>query len=122
MKFRLNKHDDEITLEFFLKAVKADEDYQKIRFMIKDGKVWINGDKEYARRRLLRVGDNIAFEDKFYTIFPHRDERVKPVRNKQNETSRSVSKPEMKAEKVIHNKAPLKWTEKKIRKKSGEDK
>ena len=43
MHFRLNRHEDEITLESFLKAVGADEDYQQIRFMIKDGKVWVNG-------------------------------------------------------------------------------
>jgi|GEM_PF-2065966 ribosome-associated protein YbcJ (S4-like RNA binding protein) len=121
MRFRLNKHDDEITLESFLKAVSAHEDYQQIRFMIKDGKIWVNGEKEFARRRLLRVGDNIAFEDRYYTISPHRDEHER-ANERQTAREREMSReeqfdPDRKTEKVHHNKKPLKWSEKKIKKK-----
>ena len=117
MRFRLNKHEDEITLEAFLKAVGANDDYQQIRFMIKDGKVWVNGDKETARRRLLRVGDNVAFEDRYYVLFPHREEYVKrPKKTEKHQRSNPFDE-HRKTEKVIHHKKPLEWTEKKVVKK-----
>ena len=134
MKFRLNKHDDEISLESFLKAVNAHEDYQQIRFMIKDGLVWVNGEKEYARRRMLKAGDNVAFEDRYYIIFPHRDERDRPRERREDRNGeffiererrriyddpdrKDSYDPEKKTEKVLHHKRPLSWTEKKIKKK-----
>jgi len=117
MRFRLNKHEDEITLEAFLKAVGANDDYQQIRFMIKDGKVWVNGDKETARRRLLRVGDNVAFEDRYYVLFPHREEYVKRTKKTEKHQRSNPFDEHRKTEKVIHHKKPLEWTEKKVVKK-----
>jgi ribosome-associated protein YbcJ (S4-like RNA binding protein) len=124
MRFRLNKYDDVITLESFLKAVSAHEDYQQIRFMIKDGKIWVNGEKEYARRRLLRAGDNVAFGDRYYTISYHRDD-FKRSDERQSDRGGKDSREEeydeeRKTEKVFHNKRPLKWSEKKIKKKTKE--
>ena len=89
--------------------------------VIKDGKIWVNGEKEFARRRLLRVGDNIAFEDRYYTISPHRDEHER-ANERQTAREREMSReeqfdPDRKTEKVHHNKKPLKWSEKKIKKK-----
>ncbi len=117
MRFRLNKHDDEITLESFLKAVAAHDDYQQLRFMIKDGKVWVNGEKEYARRRMLRSGDSVAFEDKYYMIFPHRDEKERSASEKEYPGQKLLYDRERKTEKVFHHKGPLKWSEKMIKKK-----
>ncbi len=117
MRFRLNKHDDEITLESFLKAVAANDDYQQIRFMIKDGKVWVNGEKEYARRRMLRSGDSVAFEDKYYMILPHRDTIDRPPPKKDYSGQKLLYDRDRKTEKVFHHKGPLKWSEKKIKEK-----
>ena len=116
MKFRLNKDDDGIILESFLKAVAAHDDYQQIRFMIKDGKIWVNGEKEYARRRLLQPGDAIAFEDRYYIIFPHRDEEGGDRERKGKKEDHEFD-PEKKTEKVVHHKGLMKWSEKKIVKK-----
>jgi len=114
MKFRLNKHDDEIAVEAFLKAVKANEDYQQIRFMIKDGKVWVNGEKEYARRRMLKPGDNVAFEDKYFLIYPHRDENVRTDRKRDERPEKDFQDNPVRAEKIHHHKIPMNWTEKNI--------
>jgi ribosome-associated protein YbcJ (S4-like RNA binding protein) len=117
MNFRLNKYDDEITLEAFLKAVAADDDYQQIRFMIKDGKIWVNGEKEYGRRRMLRAGDSVAFADKYYMILPHRDEKERAPQKREEPKQELLYDRERKTEKVFHHKGPLSWSEKKIKKK-----
>lgn len=118
MHFRLNKHEDELTLEAFLKAVGADDDYQQIRFMIKDGKVWVNGEKEYARRRMLREGDNVAFLDRYYIIFPHRDGYDRPEKRREFRKREDTYDDNRKTEKVLHHKKPLQWAEKGISKRT----
>jgi ribosome-associated protein YbcJ (S4-like RNA binding protein) len=110
MKFRLKKHDDAIVLESFLKAVGAHEDYQFIRFMIKDGKIYVNGEQEYARRRLLFIGDEISFEDKFYKICAYDDF---DDADRENRNEKEKKKPyDGPKEFIFHHKTPLNWTEK----------
>ncbi len=108
MKFRLTKDEDSIVLELFLKAIKAGDDYQSIRFMIKDGKVKVNGSVEYARRLLLFVGDEITFEDKYYIITSYKDDDSDKCSNdKKNNTN------DNEADRFIfHHNSPLKWSKK----------
>lgn len=111
MKFRLKKTNDVIELEQLLKAVKADEDYQKIRFMIKDGLVYVNGEKEYARRRLLKAGDKVSFGKKFYTICNYKGNEPQDIIKQKTEESGDEYATQ-KREKVFHNQKPLSWSKK----------
>jgi len=114
MRFRLNKTDDAIELELFLKAVKADEDYQKIRFLIKDGLVSVNGEKEYARRRLLFVGDKVAFRDRYYVISSYKKNEPRDVIKKKisNSPKEQENVSEKQVEKIVHHKKPMRWSQK----------
>ena len=118
MKFRLKKAEDGIVLEMFLKAVKAEEDYQKIRFMIKDGHVTVNGEPEYARRRLLLVGDEVTFKDKYYLITSYKDEIMGEAEEEFAEIERSEKQNSIPVsqEKIIHHKKPLQWSRKYVKK------
>jgi len=116
MLFRLNYNTDSILLEAFLKAVGVNDDYQQIRFMIKDGEVKVNGRVEYARRRVLEIGDKVSFDGKHYIIAEDRDgdrPAVKP-RRRMLPTDEGFDGVR---EHVQHKQKPLQWTEKKIKKK-----
>ncbi len=125
MKFRLKKFDDAIELELLLKAVKANEDFQQIRFMIKDGKVYVNGEKEFSRRRLLRVDDEVAFGDKFYKLCPHSDTSLKgeedepipdnagtPQQRENSSYDKTKKAPKDRSQIIYHNKRLLNWSQK----------
>ncbi len=111
MKFRLKKTDDVIELEQLLKAVKADEDYQKIRFMIKDGLIYVNGEKEYARRRLLKTGDKVSYGKKYYTVCNYKgNEPEDIIKQKAKEGDEEYVPQEH--ERVFHHQKPLSWSKK----------
>ena len=110
MKFRLTKAENGIVLELFLKAVQAGEEYQKIRYMIKDGEIYVNGEKEYARRMLLQLGDEVTFKDKYYVITTYKDEND-PVGNDEDYALQKKNEnPENRY--IKHHQTPLQWSEK----------
>ncbi|MCB5229999.1 MAG: RNA-binding S4 domain-containing protein [Candidatus Cloacimonas sp.] len=114
MLFRLNYGTDCIELEAFLKAVGLDEDYQQIRFKIKDGLIRVNGRVETGRRRLLYIDDTVSFDDKFYRIAEDRDRpdtRPKPRRRMVPDQEGDREGVEF----IRHSQKPLKWSEKKIK-------
>lgn len=114
MKFRLKKNDDAIELEQFLKAVNAEENYQKIRYMIKDGLISVNGEKVYARRKLLFIGDSVSFRDKYYTISVYKDNEPKDIirRKMQGSEPEKRDKVDNNDDKIVHHKKPLSWSRK----------
>lgn len=111
MKFRLKKHDDAIILESLLKAVGANDDYQQIRFMIKDGKVYVNGEQEFARRRLIFIGDEVTFDDRFYKVCAFNDTDTNDDDHDPHSADRKESYEGPKGF-IFHHKTPLNWTEK----------
>ena len=82
----------------------------------KDGEVKVNGRVEYARRRVLEIGDKVSFDGKHYIIAEDRDgdrPAVKP-RRRMLPTDEGFDGVR---EHVQHKQKPLQWTEKKIKKK-----
>ena len=103
MKFWLRTGSDSIYLDQFFKAMGWGDDYQDIRHVIERGEVTVNDEMVRNRRKELREGDRLRWRG-YHVI----------IAGKKMAREDALMRQDMGH--VMHNRTPIEWTEKPIKK------
>ncbi len=79
MKFWIEKNGF-IYLFQILKAAGIEDDYQKIEFLIRDGRVSVNGETSFKQRHILKNGDIVQYRDKHIKVLDKTASGEKPAK------------------------------------------
>lgn len=77
MKFWLQKEENYIFLDQFLKAMDISKNRKHAQKIIDSGKIKINGSTEFKRRKMLKDKDIFTYKDIHVKIFSRKNIKIK---------------------------------------------